>query len=151
MLTRSLPRGASEILAISASAFSISLTMRWQRSKNSAPASVKLMRRVLRLNSLTPNDSSSLATLFPTAEADIPSRSPAATKLCSSAARTKANKPLRLSICAPIRELLSLKSGVKPHFWPIKSSLSSNPANNTFAGVNHDHPFTSANPSPSPV
>ena len=65
---------------------------------NSRPSSVNWIRRVLCCKSRTPTSASSRATPLPTADADISSARPAATKLPRSAVFTKASRPLSLSI-----------------------------------------------------
>ncbi|MCY1470521.1 hypothetical protein D9M68_37420 [compost metagenome] len=100
-LTRRRPRGAAVASASSSSAASISASTRRLRSRNSVPSAVSVTLRVLRWNSRTPSLSSSRATLLPTAEADTPSKRPAATKLRVSATCTNTAKPLRLSMMPP--------------------------------------------------
>jgi hypothetical protein len=79
--SESMPRAASSASSISAS------TSR-ARVRNSAPASVTVMRRVVRSSSLTPSRASSSPMMRDTEGCDRPSSRAAFEKLPLSAART---------------------------------------------------------------
>src|SRR5471032_1679978 len=104
-LTRNRPRGISLICENSTSAASSSLRMRRLRSRNIMPSAVSVMLRVLRCNNLTRSRASSRAIFLPTAEAEIPSRRPASTKLRLSATCTKTARLLKFSMNTSIADI----------------------------------------------
>src|SRR5690606_3925211 len=85
--------------ATSSCASSISASARTLRPYNSAPASVRLKRRVVRFNNRAPSFSSSRVTALLTTGCDISSASAAAVKLESSTTLTKMAISVREFIC----------------------------------------------------
>src|SRR5712664_2469050 len=92
-----MPRSESNPRAAS-SASSIWLRISRARSRNSAPASVTVMRRVVRNNSFTPSRDSNSPTIRDTEGCDKPSSRPAREKLPLSAARIKTANSCRRSL-----------------------------------------------------
>jgi hypothetical protein len=92
-----MPRNESSPRAAS-SASSISARISRARSRNSAPASVTVMRRVVRNSSVTPSRASSSPTMRETDGCDRPSSRAAREKLPLSAARTKTASSCKRSL-----------------------------------------------------
>ena len=79
-----------------ASALATSARMRWHCSKNALPSWVRLIRRVVRSNSLTPKRSSSASSLRPMMAGATPSASAAAVRLPRVATDTNDSSCLNL-------------------------------------------------------